>query len=220
MHVGPPELRTIHRQRALRTHPRRPLSRSAARQTFRRFHRRLANHPANLPLLLVRQRSRMVSRSLHQPPVAQRLLHRQRFHQRHRHARRRHPDHPRVFSQRPAPKTPPASRHRSRRRSANQAAETLALLRQLPQNPADKELRLTLGDLKAMAYLGNYYADKILGATDLALLRHHRRSRPTNIRRRTSASRHRSLETTMPQSQPLSTVHNSSPASATSISTR
>jgi len=28
---------------------------------------------------------------------------------------------------------------------------------------------MTLGDLNAMAHLGNYYADKILGATDLAL---------------------------------------------------
>jgi len=33
----------------------------------------------------------------------------------------------------------------------------------------DKELRLTLGDLLAMAHLGNYYAEKIRGAADLAL---------------------------------------------------
>jgi hypothetical protein len=33
----------------------------------------------------------------------------------------------------------------------------------------DKELRLTLGDLTAMAHLGNYYASKIRGAADLAL---------------------------------------------------
>lgn len=32
-----------------------------------------------------------------------------------------------------------------------------------------KELRLMLGDLRAMAHLGNYYAEKILGATELAL---------------------------------------------------
>jgi hypothetical protein len=31
-----------------------------------------------------------------------------------------------------------------------------------------KELRLTLGDYEAMAHLGNYYAEKILGAVDLA----------------------------------------------------
>ena len=31
------------------------------------------------------------------------------------------------------------------------------------------ELRLTLGDYEAMAHLGNYYAAKILGATQLAL---------------------------------------------------
>jgi hypothetical protein len=39
----------------------------------------------------------------------------------------------------------------------------------MPDKITDKELRLTLGDLKAMARLGNYYADKITGATDLAL---------------------------------------------------
>ncbi|MCU0915671.1 MAG: hypothetical protein MUC88_14065 [Planctomycetes bacterium] len=51
----------------------------------------------------------------------------------------------------------------------NHAQTTLQLLRELPANPADKELRFTLGDLKAMAHLGDYYAEKILGATDLAL---------------------------------------------------
>jgi len=49
------------------------------------------------------------------------------------------------------------------------AATALELLGQMPEKPADKELRLTLGDLRAMAHLGNYYAEKILGATDLAL---------------------------------------------------
>jgi hypothetical protein len=34
---------------------------------------------------------------------------------------------------------------------------------------ANKELRLTLGDLAAMAHLGNYYAAKIRGAAELAL---------------------------------------------------
>jgi len=34
---------------------------------------------------------------------------------------------------------------------------------------SQKELLLTLGDLEAMAHLGNYYADKILGAAELAL---------------------------------------------------
>ncbi len=33
----------------------------------------------------------------------------------------------------------------------------------------DKELRLTLGDIRAMAHLGDYYAEKILAAADLAL---------------------------------------------------
>jgi hypothetical protein len=33
----------------------------------------------------------------------------------------------------------------------------------------DKELRLTMGDVEAMAHLGDYYAEKILAAADLAL---------------------------------------------------
>jgi len=49
------------------------------------------------------------------------------------------------------------------------AAGTLQLLGGMPERIADKELRLTLGDLKAMAHLGDYYAEKILGAADLAL---------------------------------------------------
>jgi hypothetical protein len=49
------------------------------------------------------------------------------------------------------------------------AATALQLVGQMPEKIADKELRLTLGDLAAMAHLGNYYAEKILGATDLAL---------------------------------------------------
>jgi hypothetical protein len=36
-------------------------------------------------------------------------------------------------------------------------------------SPVNRELRLTLGDYEAMAHLGNYYAEKILGATQLAL---------------------------------------------------
>ena len=35
----------------------------------------------------------------------------------------------------------------------------------------NKELRLTLGDIRAMAYMGKYYAHKIRGATELAISR-------------------------------------------------
>jgi len=50
------------------------------------------------------------------------------------------------------------------------AAQTLQLVSELrPREGANKELRLTLGDFEAMAHLGDYYAEKILGATDLAL---------------------------------------------------
>lgn len=49
------------------------------------------------------------------------------------------------------------------------AQTSLRIIAELPAAGADKELRLTIGDLKAMAYLGDYYAEKILGATELAL---------------------------------------------------
>jgi hypothetical protein len=48
------------------------------------------------------------------------------------------------------------------------ANTTLKLLSEMPA-VKEKELRFTLSDLTAMAHLGNYYAEKILGATDLAL---------------------------------------------------
>jgi len=47
------------------------------------------------------------------------------------------------------------------------AAAALRLISEM--GPAThKELRFTLGDLEAMSHLGNYYAEKIRGATDLA----------------------------------------------------
>ena len=50
------------------------------------------------------------------------------------------------------------------------ARETLRVVSELrPRQGTNKELRLTLGDFEAMALLGNYYAEKILGATELAL---------------------------------------------------
>jgi len=48
------------------------------------------------------------------------------------------------------------------------ANTTLKLSSEMPV-AQEKELRFTFGDLTAMAHLGNYYAEKILGATDLAL---------------------------------------------------
>lgn len=51
---------------------------------------------------------------------------------------------------------------------ARDAGTTLQLIARLDPG-SNKELRLTLGDLEAMAHLGNYYAEKIRGATALAL---------------------------------------------------
>ena len=50
------------------------------------------------------------------------------------------------------------------------ADKALEILDTLPK-VADKELRLTIGDIRAMAYLGKYYGHKIRGATELALYR-------------------------------------------------
>lgn len=48
--------------------------------------------------------------------------------------------------------------------------KTLRMVAELRTVPAaTKELRLTLGDMEAMAHLANYYAEKIRGAADLAL---------------------------------------------------
>ena len=52
---------------------------------------------------------------------------------------------------------------------AHAAADTEAGRRAACPAQTAKELRLTLGDYEAMAHLGNYYAEKILGATQLAL---------------------------------------------------
>ena len=50
------------------------------------------------------------------------------------------------------------------------ADKTLAYAAELrPLAGGSKELRMTIGDCEAMAHLGHYYAEKILGASDLAL---------------------------------------------------
>ena len=55
----------------------------------------------------------------------------------------------------------------------------------------DKEVRLTLGDIRAMAYMGKYYAHKIRGATELALFRETQKSKHQDaaIRELTEAAR-------------------------------
>jgi hypothetical protein len=55
------------------------------------------------------------------------------------------------------------------------AARALTLLAQL-RPVTSKELRLTLGDYEAMAHLGDYYAEKILAASDLGLFDRTRRA--------------------------------------------
>ena len=60
-----------------------------------------------------------------------------------------------------------------------------------PVEGKSKELRLTLGDADAMADLGEYYAEKILAACDLALFDSD--GKPNNRRRRSGISRPRWL---------------------------
>jgi hypothetical protein len=66
------------------------------------------------------------------------------------------------------------------------AAKALALVAQMrPRQGDDRELRMTLGDVEAMAHLGNYYAGKILAAADLA-----RFDRSGNAAQKASAVEH------------------------------
>jgi hypothetical protein len=76
--------------------------------------------------------------------------------------------------------TPPQVAHQLR----ENATQALTLLDAMPSPGADKELRLTLGDLRAMAYLGDYYADKIMGATELAafMATHDAQRRASSVR--------------------------------------
>ena len=76
--------------------------------------------------------------------------------------------------------TPPQVAHQLR----EDATQALELLDAMPNPGADKELRLTLGDLRAMAYLGDYYADKIMGATELAafMATHDAQRRASSVR--------------------------------------
>jgi hypothetical protein len=59
-----------------------------------------------------------------------------------------------------------------------------------PAAGTDKELRLTLGDMRAMAWLGRYYAAKIRGAVDLYRFQRERRpATPTSERAEAPAGR-------------------------------
>lgn len=51
----------------------------------------------------------------------------------------------------------------------NLADDALQLLRGMPKDTTDKELKHLLGDIEAMSYLGQYYASKIQGALNKAL---------------------------------------------------
>jgi len=66
---------------------------------------------------------------------------------------------------------------------ASTAATALAAVRDLmPRVGGNDELKATLQDITAMAHLGNYYAEKIRGATQLALF--DKTGKPDQRRRR------------------------------------
>ena len=73
----------------------------------------------------------------------------------------------RMLKSRPTPEVTPIQVARALKEYAEGTLRMVADLR--PRQGNNKELRLTLGDLEAMAHLGNYYGEKILGAVDLAL---------------------------------------------------
>jgi len=82
------------------------------------------------------------------------------------------------------------------------ADKALAILGRL-KHGGDKELRLTLGDIRAMAYMGKYYAHKIRGATELALYRETRKKeyQDAAIKELTSAAKFWRLYTSTALSQ-------------------
>lgn len=73
----------------------------------------------------------------------------------------------RILNDQPTPEATPVQVAEALRQYAADTLDRVAGLR--PRQSDNKELRLTLGDLEAMAHLGNYYSQKILGAVDLAL---------------------------------------------------
>ena len=134
------------------------------------------------PFLLGRYRCALVSRGLSEPsPRGSGLLYGEAFHRRRDHAGQRSAEHHRLAVEEitPARRTSrwKASRRcRSPTRWQDHGAKTLrlvsggvrvAVLGKLQPEPGTQ--RLTLGDMEAMAHLGNYYAEKIRGAADLAL---------------------------------------------------
>ena len=107
--------------------------------------------PADHAVLLGRHRPEVVPRGLPQPPEPQGLLHGAALHRGRDHARQRHPEHPRL--PRPAARpsepmdgiTPPQVAEALKGHAADDAADCS---RSCPAPATNKELRLTLGDLR------------------------------------------------------------------------
>jgi len=74
----------------------------------------------------------------------------------------------RILMNQPIPEQTPLQVADELRHRARVALRLVADIRRETPNPP-KELRLTLGDIEAMAHLGNYYASKIGGALELAM---------------------------------------------------
>jgi hypothetical protein len=88
------------------------------------------------------------------------------------------------------------------KRIHSHADKALTILDRL-KDRGDKELRLTLGDIRAMAYMGKYYGHKIRGATEFALFRETKKKEHQNnaIEELTNAAKFWQLYTTTALSQ-------------------
>ena len=74
----------------------------------------------------------------------------------------------RTLRKQPPGGTTPLEVAETLRRHAKAALDGVAVARRTAEKP-EKQLRRTLGDVEAMAHLGDYYAAKILGAVELCL---------------------------------------------------
>lgn len=80
----------------------------------------------------------------------------------------------------------------------HQHADTALQILDTLDHGGDKELRRTLGDIRAISYLGKYYAHKIRGATELTLFRRNQNAEhsSTAVKEMTQAASYWDLYTT------------------------
>ena len=132
---------------------------------------RVAGHAADHAILLGGHRSQVVSRGMLEPSEEQGLLHRAPFHGRNLHAG---PEvlcirdwRVRLTARQPMEQTTPLEIAEALDGAVAETMASLDALREAAKE--DSELRKTVTDCEALAWLGRYYASKIRGACALAL---------------------------------------------------